>query len=194
MDGYVTKPIDPVELIRTIISLVPALKVGGQASLMAVPVAEKPKPQAPPAEPPPAATAGDARTVPIDIVSLEKRCMGNRKLAVKALTKFETIVNADLESIQEGIRSGNAKSVAASAHKIKGAAGNISAEDVRRIASDLEMLGRQDQLANAQASLEQLQSEVERFRQYLSSAVADLSGPAVAASQNVMNHPERRNA
>jgi HPt (histidine-containing phosphotransfer) domain-containing protein len=83
--------------------------------------------------------------------------------------------------------------VATSAHKIKGMAGNISAEDVRRIASELEALGKQDQLANAQASLEQLQTEVGRFRQYLASALADLAGPAVASDPQIQTNPERRN-
>jgi two-component system sensor histidine kinase/response regulator len=192
MDGYVTKPIDPAELIRTILSLVPALQTGGKAAASAV--AEKPNPEKTGAMPQPVAATSDARCVPIDVVSLQRRCMGNRKLAVKALTKFETLVNADLESLREGIRSGNAKSVAASAHKIKGSAGNVSAEEVRRIASDLEMLGKEDQLENAQASLEQLQAEVDRFRQYLSSAVADLSAPAVEAGQNATVNPERPNA
>jgi len=194
MDGYVTKPIDPAELLRTILSLVPALQIGGHASPAAGPLAAKPKAQASEPTPQPPQAPSEGRPVPIDVVSLQKRCMGNRKLAVRALTKFETIVNADLESLQEGIRNGNAKSVAASAHKIKGAAGNISAEDLRRIASDLETLGRQDQLATAQATLEQLQAAVERFRQYLTTALTDLSGPAVEAAQNVTNNPERRNA
>jgi two-component system sensor histidine kinase/response regulator len=193
MDGYVTKPIDPAELLRTIVDLVPALRIGGHPSLSAVPVEAKRTVEQPVSAGEPATAPPDGRPVPIDIISLEKRCMGNRKLAAKALTKFETIVDADLQMLQQGIRDGDAKSVAASAHKIKGAAGNISAEDVRRIASEQEALGKQDQLVTAQASLEQLQSEVERFRQYLASALADLSGPGVVARQSVQINPERRN-
>ena len=127
-------------------------------------------------------------------VSLQRRCMGQPEAGGQALAKFESIVNADVDSLQEGIRSGNAKSVAASAHKIKGAAGNISAEDVRRIASDLEILGKEDRLADAQPGLAQLHAEVERFRQYLSSALADLSVPADAGGQSGSGKSEGRNA
>jgi signal transduction histidine kinase/CheY-like chemotaxis protein/HPt (histidine-containing phosphotransfer) domain-containing protein len=169
MDGYVTKPIDPVELLNAILSLVPAGRISAPGPATAA-VAEKTPPAPQPIQP-------EAGPVPIDVDTLQKRCMGNRKLAAKALSKFETLVGVDLAAIQESIRGGNAKSLAASAHKIKGAAGNVSAEDVRRIAADLEQLGKTDHLESAQESLDKLQGEVERFRQYLATALAALAVP-----------------
>ena len=187
MDGYVTKPIDPVELLRTILSLVPVRCVSAPAPAAVNSAAPATAEKTPPA---PAPIQPDAGPVPIDIATLQKRCMGNRKLAAKALSKFETLVGVDLAAIQESILGNNAKSLAASAHKIKGAAGNVSAEDVRRIASDLELLGKSDNLATAQESLDKLQGEVERFRQYLATALAELAVPDQGANP-ISNQTER---
>jgi signal transduction histidine kinase/DNA-binding response OmpR family regulator len=177
MDGYVTKPIDPAELLRTIRQFVPALRsqpvlnpvVPEAATVEAAPI----KIEAAAAAATPAAAPAE-RERPIDVMALQQRCMGNRKLAAKALSKFETLLAPDIGAIERSIRDGNAKQLASSAHKVKGAAGNISAEGVRRIAAELEMLGKQAQLDTAQQSLEALSAEVARFKEYLAVALADL--------------------
>jgi signal transduction histidine kinase/DNA-binding response OmpR family regulator/HPt (histidine-containing phosphotransfer) domain-containing protein len=177
MDGYVTKPIDPLELLRTIRAALPAARLAQipasspqQAATTAVTAA------APPA---------DAK-VPIDLATLSKRCMGNRKLAAKALNKFETSIGADIAVMVERFQAGDAKAAAASAHKLKGAAANVSAEEVRRIAADLEQLARGDDLSQSQKSLDDLDRELARFREYLSTALGELgmqsSGPGGAAA------------
>jgi signal transduction histidine kinase/DNA-binding response OmpR family regulator/HPt (histidine-containing phosphotransfer) domain-containing protein len=226
MDGYVTKPIDPAELLRTIHELVPAMRPGTKAKTVntaAAPSVTGPErvavaPGAPaPAAPAPMAFARvpmastlekdlnppvasspampvDGKDLPIDVLSLQQRCMGNRKLAAKALSKFETLVTADIASLEQSIRDGSAKSLASTAHKIKGAAGNISAEGVRRIAAELEILGKEARLETAQQSLEHLCAEVDRFRQYLSVALADLGASAPAAGEVVVNTQGARNA
>jgi two-component system sensor histidine kinase/response regulator len=227
MDGYVTKPIDPAELLRTIHSLVPSLRTAprieadaaaspvappaGQDSASALhvapssadaqrPIAATVNASAIPSEdknPQAAATtAGPAepREVPINVETLQNRCMGNRKLAAKALSKFETLLAVDLGAIAQSIRDGNAKQLASSAHKIKGAAGNISAEGVRRIAAELEMLGKESRLETAEQSLENLCAEVDRFRNYLSVALADLGVAPTQANGPIVTTQGPRNA
>jgi HPt (histidine-containing phosphotransfer) domain-containing protein len=100
--------------------------------------------------------------------------MGNRKLACKALKIFESSLAKDVEILLEGVSKGDAKAVAASAHKIKGSAANVSAEKVRAIAADLEKLAKADALAQANASLDQLDREIKLFEQYLSTALNEL--------------------
>ena len=50
--------------------------------------------------------------------------------------------------------------MAAAAHGIKGAAANLAAEGIRRVALDLEMKGRGADLADAPAVLEALEEEI----------------------------------
>jgi signal transduction histidine kinase/DNA-binding response OmpR family regulator/HPt (histidine-containing phosphotransfer) domain-containing protein len=198
MDGYLTKPIDPSELFRTIIEFIPAERLADMANsastpTLADPAVEGSAPVQPPAAPlqehstevqqqstepapsdaPVALNPGDPP--PVDIASLRQRCMGNRKIAAKALSKFDSNMPQDVAALDESVRRGDAKSAAASAHKIKGAAANISAEGLRRISAELEKLARADEMSQTEAYLTQLHQEVERFRQYVATALGELS-------------------
>jgi HPt (histidine-containing phosphotransfer) domain-containing protein len=120
---------------------------------------------------------------PIDLKSLQQRCRGNRKLAAKALKIFDSTLGADVQALVNGVRQGDPKSAAMSAHKIKGSAANVSAEHVRRVAGDLEKLAKADSLSQAQTSLDQLLREVKRFEQYLATALVRLAPDADTAPQ-----------
>jgi HPt (histidine-containing phosphotransfer) domain-containing protein len=90
--------------------------------------------------------------------------------------------------LKRSVGSKDAREVAASAHKIKGAAANVSAEDIRRVAAELEQLGKADALEQAQTCLDQLHQELNRFRQHLGTALAQLEesrepGAATQAGQ-----------
>jgi HPt (histidine-containing phosphotransfer) domain-containing protein len=82
------------------------------------------------------ATEGATSRV-LDIERFLKRCMGNRELAGRLLSKFEQQTEVDLEAIRTGMRSGDISSLRAAAHRLKGAAANLSAEPVRACAAAL---------------------------------------------------------
>ena len=158
MDGYVTKPIDPAELFRTIAAL-PCRQNAWRHLIASAPQSEV---SAPAEILQPASTTGSTEP-PIDVTSLRQRCMGNRKIAAKALSKFDSSVPQDVLALDESVRRGDAKAVAAAAHKIKGAAANISAEGLRTISAELEKLAKEDALSQTEESLAQLHKEVERL-------------------------------
>jgi two-component system sensor histidine kinase/response regulator len=166
MDDYVTKPIEPLELLSAIRRQLPADR---QAALaMSTAASSKRSIDDIPASVAP-------RIAPVDLDTLQQRCMGNRKLASKALKIFESSLVKDVGLLLENVTKGDAKAVAASAHKIKGSAANVSAEQVRAIAAELEKLAKADELSHANDSLDQLDREISRFQEYLSTALAVLS-------------------
>jgi CheY-like chemotaxis protein/HPt (histidine-containing phosphotransfer) domain-containing protein len=177
MDGYVTKPIDPPQLFSAIHSMLSPERreqIGSQQAI------ERERPlqvRQEPAATPSAAPTEMPHSLPIDLASLQKRCMGSRRIAAKALSKFDSTTEQDVRALFEGVQRGDAKAVAASAHKIKGAAANVSAEAVRGVASEIEHLAAADSLAQSQACLDRLRDEMSRFREYLSVALADLTSP-----------------
>ena len=57
--------------------------------------------------------------------------------------------------------------------KIKGAAGNVSAVQLSRLAGELEQLGKNDALAQAQAALAEILQEVQRVRQFIATDVKE---------------------
>ena len=169
MDDYVTKPIDPQELFKAL-----ARFAGRAGRAAAAPAALLPSDSMPAVAPAPAPVAGLVNP-PVDVESLRQRCMGNRKIAAKALGKFDATVTQDLASLAASVREGDAKAAAAAAHKIKGASANISAEAIRKTCAALETLLRDNQLQQTQAALDELEREMVRFRQYVSTAMAQLT-------------------
>jgi two-component system sensor histidine kinase/response regulator len=116
--------------------------------------------------------------VPVDLESLKRRCVNNRKLAAKALKMFDSGIDRDLAVVTRSVQEADAKALAASAHKIKGAAANISAEAVRQMAAELEKLGRADSMDQSEAVLQKLNQEVGALRQYMETALGELATEA----------------
>jgi len=195
MDEYVTKPIDPPELfqkIRLMLPIQPAPALSSPAvSVPAVSVSNPSNPSSPPdplkaqppADPAHAVIAAQAerpneapeQPSPVDLQSLQERCLGSCQIAARALNLFDASLSKDFGLLADGVLKGDGRSVAAKAHAIKGAASNVSAEAIRRLAAELEKLGKEDAVAQAGECLDQLRAEVDRFRSYLSSALADLA-------------------
>jgi signal transduction histidine kinase/CheY-like chemotaxis protein/HPt (histidine-containing phosphotransfer) domain-containing protein len=162
MDDYVTKPIEAEEMLAAIQAVIPkdTLKPA--------------EPQAPvqsqDAQPSPVAAEG----LPVNWQDLRRRCMGNGNLAARALKTFGASIGSYSDELARCVQAGDAKSLRASSHKIKGAAGNVSAEQLCRLAGELEQLGKNDALAQAQDSLAELLQEVQRVRQFIDTSMKDL--------------------
>jgi signal transduction histidine kinase/CheY-like chemotaxis protein/HPt (histidine-containing phosphotransfer) domain-containing protein len=184
MDEYLTKPIEPAELLKTIRSvLAPERLAEVNAAAPARPAQATEKSAAPAVEAAagvPVAPDGSAEMAgppPVDLVALQRRCVNNRKLAAKALKMFDTGIDKDLVTLIQNVGEKNAKGIAASAHKIKGAAANVSAENVRAVAAKLEKLGKEDALDQTQAAIEDLKAQIANFRGYLDTAIGQLAAP-----------------
>ncbi|MGA3066392.1 MAG: response regulator [Tepidisphaeraceae bacterium] len=169
MDDYVSKPIDPAKLVRAI--------EGQLTGRKRVAVAPPAQPPTTPAAPP--APAVEIPT-PVDYSSLIQRCMGNSKLVGDLLQKFHDSITADVAKLQESITSGNAESLARLAHSLKGSAANLSAENVRSAAAELEKIGKQKNLDDAQSKLEELKTQVDacvRYIEQMQYKPVEASGP-----------------
>jgi CheY-like chemotaxis protein/HPt (histidine-containing phosphotransfer) domain-containing protein len=151
MDGYVTKPIDAQEMLAAIQALIPEQRMNSA-------------PLGPSAQPPAPPVAADT---PVNLPDLHRRCMGNEKLAAKALQTFAAAIGSYSQELARCVQSGDGKSLSAAAHKIKGAAGNVSAVQLSRLAGELEKLGKSDAVAQAQACLAEILREVERVREFI---------------------------
>jgi HPt (histidine-containing phosphotransfer) domain-containing protein len=78
-------------------------------------------------------------------------------------------LSGDLEELETACDQGNAEQIARVAHRLKGAAANVSAAGLREISSRLEDLGRSRRLAEATKCLEQLRRERRRIVDYSAS-------------------------
>ena len=163
MDNYLSKPFEPFELIEMI-----------QSSVLQEESPDDEKQNT-------AVSSGTenkereideeiTRPVPIDFQEFMKRCMGNTQVFTKILDKFQSHVKEDLEKIRQSITEADADQLTLSAHALKGAAANLSAEQLRQIAYDLEKMGRSSDLKHAKDTLEKLQDEIDVCLDYIPQA------------------------
>jgi HPt (histidine-containing phosphotransfer) domain-containing protein len=107
---------------------------------------------------------------PITLNELLARCLNKTPVALRVLEAFAADAPGTIGQLRGAIEAGDAPSVAAAAHKIKGSAANLAAEKIRDAAYELEMCGRAGNLEAAPRLLARLEAEVERCNHFLPQA------------------------
>jgi PAS domain S-box-containing protein len=134
MNDHVAKPIDPPLLFSTI-----AKHVCGESDAYAGENAQE--------EALPAASAPDTGETPSDaqdqpsLLDLDegiRRIAGNKSLYLRLLGMFKNSKSGVPDELRMAISEGDPEQAARHAHSLKGAAGNISANRLYRIASEIE--------------------------------------------------------
>jgi CheY-like chemotaxis protein/HPt (histidine-containing phosphotransfer) domain-containing protein len=115
----------------------------------------------------------DGPAAVVDFESLLKRCLGNKELPKKLLTKFHARLPEELRQINEAVAARDSAQISAMAHRLKGAAANLSAEPMREAAAELELIGRNGDLTDAEMWLARLNTEGTRFLRDVLQLAAD---------------------
>jgi HPt (histidine-containing phosphotransfer) domain-containing protein len=147
MDGYITKPIRTEAFLATVESL----GLGGQASG--------------PSEDPGARPG--IREVVFDVEDALTRTRGKRDLLRKVADLFLADAPALLARIRAATAAGDRPTLERDAHRLKGAAANLSAGRVAGAAGRLEEIARRGDLAAAEAACAELGAEVDRLEEAL---------------------------
>ncbi|MGA2145363.1 MAG: response regulator [Bryobacteraceae bacterium] len=143
MNDYVSKPIDRAVLER---AMERWLSSGSEeASLSPLP------------PPPPATVAFDAGAF-VDRVS------GNEKLARRVAGRFLEDMPGQLAALAQALDAADGETARRAAHSVKGAAANVSAEQVRKVAAKLEELSRAGDFESANRLLRELDASFEQAR------------------------------
>jgi signal transduction histidine kinase/CheY-like chemotaxis protein/HPt (histidine-containing phosphotransfer) domain-containing protein len=174
MTDYISKPFDPIKLVHTIEHYLDRARPAG-----IVPEVAGDREVAPtvethddfPTTPPEAEIwnenieehEGENLPPVVDFDSLLQRCLGNRELPKKLLTKFHARLPAELTQIASAVAAGDCSLVSSLAHRLKGAAANLSAERMCEAAAELESLGRRGDLTGADVWVAKLAAEGSRF-------------------------------
>ncbi|TWU05204.1 Signal transduction histidine-protein kinase BarA [Symmachiella macrocystis] len=162
MNGYLSKPLDPVRLIETIEA---HLSQGDQTSPQVDDGHDASCPSDDSCDESDLETKSnneDSADV-LDVDGLLRRCNGKLELAERLLGKFHDRLDGDLQKIEDSVESCDLKRTATLAHALKGSSSNLSAERIRQAATDLEEVARTDDVADLYQFLEQLKTECELF-------------------------------
>lgn len=143
MDAYVSKPIDPDELFKTIAA---QIAVRGTSTVDGVTGSNCPVEE----------TTGDTEQA----VDFEAACQqipggidGARSLAEIFLQECQQLT----DEIRQGISSGDSKTLRRAAHTLKSSAEIFAARQLASVARELEQFGRSEQIGNAQSCLPALE-------------------------------------
>jgi CheY-like chemotaxis protein/HPt (histidine-containing phosphotransfer) domain-containing protein len=145
MDGYVSKPIDAKTLLATVLKF---------CAVADSPNIEKNM-----------STEGT-----IDLEGLLERCGGSKDLVHKIAQKFAETGPGMVAQVRDAIRSQDADAIYRAAHQLKGASATMGAIKLASVAADIEMLGREGNVAEASERLVSLEREFDRAVPMLLSA------------------------
>jgi PAS domain S-box-containing protein len=180
MDGYLFKPIDVDELVRTVESL-------GR----------------PVAAPPTIHTVAPVAPAVFDEAIALSHTGGDRRLLREVVSIFRADYPPALRRIQSAIRRGDSEALGAEAHALKGSTATVGAAAARDAAAALEQIGRSGRLGDAQAAYARLQERLHRFERALvetglarqkrtRAAPRDRPGPRKQARPHEQNSRRRR--
>jgi two-component system, sensor histidine kinase and response regulator len=155
MDDYFTKPVK-VEQIQAMIEKWKAGRVGSPSGSVpndAVVGAPQSQQAASEVAPP--------RPCPLALERALSNLGGDAELLEEVVQVFLQTIPELLSQLNNAVRSGDAKEIAAAAHSIKGAAANIGAEVVSETARKLELMGKAETIADAAKEIESLTGELD---------------------------------
>ncbi|MEX0979426.1 MAG: Hpt domain-containing protein, partial [Pirellulales bacterium] len=166
MDAYLSKPIQPKDLLPTIDRLATASDVDGRKdqaeSRHSIQHDDAVGNHAAPAAALlPAALAGQVES--LDLPSLLARVEGDWDLLNEMCELFLQSSPPLLAEIEAGIARRDSGTVERASHALKGAMQNMGALPAARAAAGLEEIGRMDDLGRAKESLTTLKQEFERL-------------------------------
>jgi CheY-like chemotaxis protein/HPt (histidine-containing phosphotransfer) domain-containing protein len=179
MDGYVSKPIDVQRVCRAIAAALagrptPIPPAAGEPS------AGNPLTNVPTQSPAVPASASAADGPELDYAALRHRCLDKDEIARKVLRSFLATAEGTLDELEQALTTNQTADACRHAHSLKGAAANISAEPVRRKASEVEQLLKNGAHAAAASNLLPLRLQVARCLDHIR---ALLSQPAATVDQ-----------
>ena len=167
MNDHVTKPINPVQLLDTLIKWIPP--------------AHRPLPPLPELDQlfdtPPDLPEG----LPgMDVAAGLKRLGNNQKAYARLLERFVTNQQHFTVELEAAAAAGDQELEARMVHTLKGVAGNMGAENIQQLAANLEQQVRQGEVAAAAVCRRELTSALQTLLQALQVWMAKQQPPLVS--------------
>ena len=150
MDDYVSKPIEPQEMFKAIEEWTKPTDKKDST----LPVNEPKKGEL-------------MKDLPLDMEAALKRFDGDKGFFAELMLEFLGSLPKHLQILNEAEKKGDVKLIEREAHSIKGAAGNLGANDLADSALKLEILGRNGELENAKKFITEFEDEIKRLEDYV---------------------------
>ena len=109
-----------------------------------------------------------ADSLPVDFDAALFRFSDDRDFMMEMFKEYMDHLPGRLEEFHAALKDGDANRIARLAHNLKGISLNFSANPIANVALALEEIGKREDVTHASALVAQLDAEVQRLEQYLS--------------------------
>jgi CheY-like chemotaxis protein/HPt (histidine-containing phosphotransfer) domain-containing protein len=154
MNDYISKPIDPKELLEKLEKWL-VIEKGGQT-------AHK-EPEQQDRHP-----GKGQEGLPIDLDQAMERTLGNMDFLEQMLQEFFSVIPEQVKELTTALEEGDGDTLRRKAHTLKGAASILSAGRIAAVALRLEQMGREGNLASGKQVLDELHHELASLKAYIS--------------------------
>ena len=158
MNDYVAKPVSLHALAETLSHWLPPEAASADQPALSVSAEPVVEATAQPAAPP----------LIFDKDGFMARMLEDEELARRIIACFLTDLPRQIAALRDALQSGDAAGTARAAHTIKGAAANVSGEELHEEAAAIEQAARADNLAAAALRLADLETRFGRLREIMS--------------------------
>ncbi len=184
MDGFASKPIEPLRLMGEIARVVglhgladDALPITGSAPL--------------------GADAPQERSAPLQVPAIDwergVRLWTQARYLREAIARFLQDADPTLDALRATVAADDAQALAAAAHRVRGASANLALTTVQRLAERLEAAAAHPAHASARAVLiDELAAALQQVREALGSLDAPDASPAGAPAAPAQMGPAER--
>ena len=112
----------------------------------------------------------DPNLAPLNFDELLHRCLGNRELAQRVLTKFQVIFADELQAMRQRFEAGDWEEIGRLAHRVRGSAANVAARELSRLATELENQARLRLHCEVSRTLGTLEHQWRQFQSFVGAA------------------------
>jgi len=103
----------------------------------------------------------------LDAEELLEECDGDKEMLTRWVEIFDRDCQERMPKLQAAVQDGDCEALMSQAHAIKGGVGNFFAIAASETAHKLEMMGRNKDPGDAEATLRALESDLEQLKQAL---------------------------
>ncbi len=153
MDDYMAKPFAPEKLA----SILEKWGVGAKAHAAEEPEAAK-------VDSPPKPMGGKP---PVDVERALARAAGSKDFLEEMLQHFVSSIPDQIKDLEETLKDADPEKLAKQAHSLKGSASTLGADAIASLARDIEMLGKENDLARGRGILGELEGEIHRLKDFM---------------------------
>ena len=141
MDGYVTKPLNPEEVVAAIVSVLHEVPEGNNDNV------DKEKMK-------------EASEVPWNMSKTLEQLGGDVTLFKEVMDIFLTEAPKHLAALRLAVEQGQAETVETTAHTLKGELGYLGIPEISQRASEIEQMGRANNISGAASLLAQFEADI----------------------------------